>query len=93
LNYIRINFRGTPNHLVPVQFADDASRIFSDVRDAGGFGASDMKAGCGELIDGTGEVIGQISYNGRIWKTAKPVEVPCYHTQRAYQMGISWGDM
>lgn len=92
MNYLRINFRGTPNHLVPVRFADDASRIFSSVRDAGGFGASDMKAGCGELIDGAGEVIGQISYNGRIWKAAKPVEVPCYHSQVAYRQGLSRED-
>lgn len=65
--FLRISFKGLANQLIPVEFADDASRIFSAIRDANGFGASDMKNGCGDLLE-NGRIIGRISYNGRVWQ-------------------------
>jgi hypothetical protein len=66
---VRLAWRGLRTRLVLVNFADEASELFASVRNQNGFGASDMKAGCGDLLDGTGKLIGKISYNGRIWKT------------------------
>lgn len=66
-HFLRIAFRGLPVQLVPVDFADDASRIFCDVRDRNGFASSDMKPGCGDLLDASKKIVGRISYNGRIW--------------------------
>lgn len=64
---IRIAWRGLPTKTIPVQFADEASAVFCAIRDDGGFGASDMKQGCGDLLDTAGNVMGRISYNGKIW--------------------------
>lgn len=65
--YLRIAFKHLPLELIPVQFADDAARIFCEIRDQYGFASSDMKIGCGDLLDGDDNIIGCISYNGRIW--------------------------
>lgn len=64
---VRIAWRGLPTKTIPVQFADDASAVFCAIRDNNGFGASDMKRGCGDLLDAAGNIVGRVSYNGKIW--------------------------
>ena len=39
------------------------------------FGASEMKARCGNIYNSQGALVGKISYNGRIWDArGEPVE-------------------
>jgi hypothetical protein len=66
-HYIHLAASGAPVLNVPVRFADEASRVFSTYRDRYQFGASAMKAGCGNIYDSRNCVVGRISYNGRIW--------------------------
>ncbi len=66
--FLRSRWRGIPDRMIPVEYADDASKVFSAIRDAHGFGASDLKPGSGDILDQDGKIIGRISYNGRIWK-------------------------
>ncbi len=47
--------------------SDDAVKLFSLFRDGGGFGASELKKGCGDITDLSGKLIARISYNGRVW--------------------------
>jgi hypothetical protein len=84
-HYIHLAASGAPTFNFPVQFADEASEVFSAYRDRYGFGASAMKAGCGNIYDCRNRVVGRISYNGRIWDAnGKPVEYaesnPCLDT-------------
>ena len=65
--FVKIAFRGIPTAVVPVQFADEASKLLCEVRDRNGFGVSDMKSGCGDLMDAEHCIVGRISYNGRVW--------------------------
>ena len=67
-HFLKIAFRGFPTTVIPVAYADDASRIFCAFRDSNGLGASDMKRGCGDLLDSQNQVVGRISYNGKIWQ-------------------------
>jgi hypothetical protein len=66
-HYIHLAAIGAPKLDIPVQFADEASRIFSAYRDKYQFGASGMKAGCGNIYNSRNRLVGRISYNGRIW--------------------------
>lgn len=84
-HYIHLAASGAPTSDVPVQFIDEASEVFSAYRDRYGFGASAMKAGCGNIYGGRNRVVGRISYNGRIWDAnGRPVEYaessPCPDT-------------
>jgi len=65
--YLKLSAKGASKKTVRVQYADDASRLFSNYRDTYGFGASDMALGCGDVVDVAGKFVGRISYNGRIW--------------------------
>lgn len=66
---------GAPTLSFPVQFAEEASRVFCAYRQKYQFGASEMEAGCGNIYDASGVFVGRISYNGRIWNDASnPVE-------------------
>jgi hypothetical protein len=58
---------GAPTLNISVQFADEASRMFSAYREKYAFGASEMQVGCGNIYDSRNRVVGRISYNGRIW--------------------------
>ena len=58
---------GAPTFDVAVEFADEASTLFSAYRDKYGFGASEMEVGCGDIYDSQKRRVGRISYNGRIW--------------------------
>lgn len=71
--YVHLAACGAPVLNVPVQFADQASRVFHAYRDKYGFGASGMKAGCGDIYDSRNRVVGRISYNGRIWTSENDV--------------------
>lgn len=72
--FLTINFTGI-RQTAPIQFADDAAKSFCWVRDTYGFGASDMKKGCGDIKDADGKLVGRISYNGRIWDASgKPFD-------------------
>ncbi len=74
-HYIHLAASGAPSFNVPVRFADEASEVFSAYRDRYEFGASAMKAGCGNIYDSRNCLVGRISYNGRIWDSnGKPVE-------------------
>ena len=76
-HYIHLAAAGAPTFNVPVQFADEASEVFSAYRDRYEFGASAMKERCGNIYDSQNCLVGRISYNGRIWDpNGKPVEWP-----------------
>ncbi len=66
-HHIHLAALGAPTLNVPVQFADEASKVFSAYRDRYEFGASEMKAACGNIYDSRNRIVGRISYNGRIW--------------------------
>jgi len=68
--YIHLAAMGAPEFDIAVQFADQASQIFSTYREEYGFGASDMKRRCGNIYNSRNQLVGRISYNGRIWKEA-----------------------
>jgi len=65
--HIHLAASGAPTLDITVQFADEAARVFSTYRETYGFGASEMKARCGNLYDSRKRLVGRISYNGRIW--------------------------
>jgi len=66
---------GAPSLSIGVQFADQASKVFCAYRERYQFGASEMEAGCGNIYNSFGELVGHISYNGRIWDASDtPVE-------------------
>ena len=66
-HHIHLAASGAPTLDIGVEFADQASKVFSDYRDRYGFGASEMKARCGNIYDSQSCIVGRISYNGRIW--------------------------
>jgi hypothetical protein len=66
-HYVHLAASGAPTFNISVQFADEASEVFSAYRDRYEFGASEMKAGCGNIYDSRNCLVGRISYNGRIW--------------------------
>jgi hypothetical protein len=66
-HHIHLAAMGAPSLDIPVQFADEASRIFSAYREKLKFGASGMKAKCGNIYNSRNHLVGRISYNGRIW--------------------------
>lgn len=66
-HHIHLAAIGAPSLDIPVQFADEASRVFSAYRDKYEFGASGMKARCGNIYNSRNHLVGRISYNGRIW--------------------------
>ena len=81
-HYIHLAASGAPTFNVPVQFADEASEVFSAYRDRYEFGASAMKEGCGNIYDCQNRLVGRISYNGRIWDAnGKPVEGRYLHSR------------
>ena len=60
---------------IGVQFADQASKVFCAYRERYQFGASEMEAGCGNIYNSLGVLVGHVSYNGRIWDASNnPVE-------------------
>jgi hypothetical protein len=65
--HIHLAASGAPTLEVDIEFADQASQVFSAYREKYGFGASGMKHGCGNIYDSGGKLVGSISYNGRIW--------------------------
>ena len=74
-HYIHLAALGAPTLDVPVQFADEAAKLFAAYRDKYGFGASEMEAECGRIYDRQNRTVGRISYNGRIWDANdNPVE-------------------
>ena len=66
-HHVYLATNGVPSLSIPVQFADQASRVFCAYREKYQFGASEMEAGCGNIYNSLGELVGHISYNGRIW--------------------------
>lgn len=75
-HHIHLAASGAPTLDVRVQFAEEASKIFSAYREKYEFGASEMKARCGNIYDSQNRLVGRISYNGRIWDTdGDPVEL------------------
>ncbi|HMH16188.1 MAG TPA: hypothetical protein VK578_24035 [Edaphobacter sp.] len=73
--YLHLAAVEAPTLNIPVRFADEASKAFSAYRDTYSFGASEMKAGCGNIYNSKRQIIGRISYNGRIWDAEnRPVE-------------------
>lgn len=66
---------GAPSLNIGVQFADQASKVFCAYRERYQFGASEMEAGCGNIYNSLGVLVGHVSYNGRIWDASNnPVE-------------------
>lgn len=66
-HFIHLAAIGAPLLDIPVQFADEAARVFSAYRDKYEFGASGMKARCGNIYNSRKHRVARISYNGRIW--------------------------
>jgi len=52
---------------VPVFNMEDASRKWIAIINALGIGASGLSGDDGAVIDESGRVIAQVSYNGRVW--------------------------
>ena len=74
-HHIHLAASGAPTLDVTIQFADEASRVFTAYRDKYEFGASEMKRGCGNIYDSRNHLVGRISFNGRIWDAkGNPVE-------------------
>jgi hypothetical protein len=74
-HHVYLATNGAPSLSIPVQFADQASRVFCAYRERYQFGASEMEAGCGNVYNSLGVLVGHISYNGRIWDASgNPVE-------------------
>jgi len=75
LHHVYLAANGAPSLSIAVKFADQASKVFSAYRERYQFGASEMEAGCGNIYNSLGELVGNISYNGRIWDASEnPVE-------------------
>jgi hypothetical protein len=66
-HHIHLAASGAPTLDIPVQFADEASKILSAYREKYELGASEMKAQCGNIYNTRNRLVGRISYNGRIW--------------------------
>jgi hypothetical protein len=66
-HHIHFAAMGAPTLDISIQFADEASRVFSAYREKHGFGASEMENGCGDIYDAADNLVGRVSYNGRIW--------------------------
>ena len=64
---LRLAARGCPTVNLPVTDSEMASAAFQRYRDTYGFGASEMRKGCGDVRDATGSLVAHISYNGRAW--------------------------
>lgn len=74
-HYIHLAASGAPSLDVPVRFADEASRAFRAYLQQYDLGASDMKSRCGDIYNSRKQLVGRISYNGRIWDAGgNPVE-------------------
>jgi hypothetical protein len=66
-HHVYLATNGAPALSIPVKFADQASKVFCAYREKYQFGASEMEAGCGNIYNSLGVLVGHISYNGRIW--------------------------
>jgi hypothetical protein len=72
---IHLAASGAPTLEIPVQFADEASKVFSAYREKYEFRASEMKDRCGNIYNSRNQLVGRISYNGRTWDAkGKPVD-------------------
>jgi hypothetical protein len=65
--YLRLAVVGQVAREHRVFSSDEAVAVWCDYRNTLGFGASEMKKGCGDVTDSKGCVVGRISYNGRVW--------------------------
>jgi hypothetical protein len=68
--FLKLAAIGCATMKVAVSDAEQVIEIWSRYRDGNGIGASDMKRGCGDLVDVKGKKVGRVSYNGRIWDVA-----------------------
>lgn len=66
-HHIHLAASGAPTLDISIQFADEASKVFSAYREKYEFGASEMKDRCGNIYNSRNQLVGRISYNGRIW--------------------------
>ena len=74
-HHVYLAANGAPSLSIAVQFADQASKVFCAYRERYQCGASEMEAGCGNIYNSLGVLVGHISYNGRIWvASGDPVE-------------------
>lgn len=67
VHHIYLAAMEAPPLTVQVQFIDEASTIFCAYRERYQFGASEMEVACGNIYNSRGELVGRISYNGRMW--------------------------
>ena len=65
---MKLNINGV---FYDVTSPEHASRVWCEIRDRLGLGASDMWSKCGEVRDGR-RLVARISYNGKITKVATP---------------------
>lgn len=63
---IKINFDMSVQQ-VTVESPAQASRVLRSFIDNGAYGASDMGAGCGDVVNAEGDTVFHVSYNGRVW--------------------------
>jgi len=56
--------------LAAVTSIADAVKIFCAWRDRNELGGGNITGRCGFIVDAGGEVLGRISYNGRVWNDA-----------------------
>lgn len=65
--YIYLAASGCPTLRIPVASADMASAMLLAYCGRYDIGASEMKAGCGNIHADDGTLVAVVSYNGRVW--------------------------
>jgi len=63
---LSLHWNDAPLKRIVVDSWEDASRVFCTDRDRGAYGASQMRGNCG-VITRNRNVVGHVSYNGRVW--------------------------
>lgn len=83
--HIHLLFHTLPATIVPVADYAAASKAMRELVDKHGLGSSDMRKGCGDVKDATGNKVYRVSYNGRCWVGTECVfdgGVPEYHFKK-----------
>src|ERR1700733_5271536 len=65
--YVILAALGVKTRHIPVCSADEASLVVRAFIDGNGFGSSELKSSCGEILSNEGALVARVSYNGRVW--------------------------
>ena len=67
---LNLHFAGQEPSSIGVTDLSDASRKFREHIETHDFGGSDMRTGCGLVMNNNREQIARVSYNGKVWNPA-----------------------